>query len=300
MDISLDLLKIFKTVAYHKRIRKAAKELCVTQPSITKAIKKLESQLNVSLFAREKKGVVLTDKGKTIYRYIVDSINTLENTSLIAKDISEHEVGKLRIGAGDSITRNILKDTIIEYKKLHPLIEIEIHNSSSEHLYNDLRYGRLDLIFVNSTICVNENKYKCNKLMDIEDCFFTIPSLYEKIKNSINLKSILSQSLIVQNENYDTRIFLNSLCQKNNIQLKPTLEVDRHGLIIEFVKEGLGIGFATKQYIKSHLDSNELVEIKVDFNIEKRYIKCIHKNDNVKIKNFVELLNKNVKRDFGE
>ena len=117
MNISLDLLKIFKTVAYHKSISKAAKELCVTQPSITKSIKKLESQLNVTLFVREKKGVVLTDKGKAIYRYIVDSINTLENTDLIAKDISEHEVGKLRIGAGDSITRNILKDTIIEYKK---------------------------------------------------------------------------------------------------------------------------------------------------------------------------------------
>ena len=54
--------------------------------------------------------------------------------------------------------------------------------------------------------------------------------------SKVNLKSILSQSLIVQNENYDTRIFLNALCQKNNIQLKPTLEVDRHGLIIEFVK----------------------------------------------------------------
>lgn len=300
MNISFDLLKIFKTVAFHKSISKAAKELCVTQPSITKSIKKLESQLNVTLFVREKKGVVLTDMGKTIYRYIIDSINTLENTELIAQNINEQEVGRFKIGAGDSITRNILKDTIIEYKKLHPLIEIEIHNSSSEQLYNDLRYGRLDIIFVNSTICVNENKYKCHKLIDIEDCFFTIPSLYEKIKNTINLKSILSQSLIIQNEKYDTRIFLNSICQKNNIQLKPTLQVDRHGLIIEFVKEGLGIGFATKQYIKPYLDSNELVEIKVDFNIDKRFIKCVHKNNNIKIKNFIELLNKNIKRYYDK
>ena len=132
--------------------------------------------------------------------------------------------------------------------------------------------------------------------MDIEDCFFTIPSLYEKIKKTINLKSILSQSLIIQNERYDTRIFLNSICQKNNIQLKPTLQVDRHGLIIEFVKEGLGIGFATKEYIKPYLDSNELVEIKVDFNIDKRFIKCVHKSSNIKIKNFIELLNKNIKK----
>ena len=298
MNISLDLLKIFKTVAYHKSISKAANELCVTQPSITKAIKKLEQQLEITLFVREKKGVSLTDTGKTLYRYIIDSINTLDNVELIAKNISEQEVGKLRIGAGDSITRNILKDTIIEYKKLHPRIEIEIHNRSSENLYNDLRYGRLDLIFINSTFCINENKYKSDKLLDIEDCFFTIPEFYEKIKNSINLKSILSQSLIVQNEKYDTRLFLNSICQKNNIQLKPTLEVDRHGLIIEFVKEGLGIGFATKQYLKQYLDSNELVEIKVNFNIEKRHVKYVYKNNNIKIKNFTDLLKRNIKRQY--
>lgn len=295
MNVSFDLLKIFTTVAYYKSVSKAAKELCVTQPSITKSIKKLESQLNVTLFVREKKGVSLTDTGKTLYRYIVDSINTLDNVELIAKNINEQEIGTLRIGAGDSVTKYLLKETIIEYKKLHPRIKIEIHNRSSEQLYNDLRYGRLDLVFINSTICINENKYKCEKLIDIEDCFFTIPSIYNKIKNAINLKSILSQSLIVQNEKYDTRVFLNSLCQKNNIQLKPTLEVDRHGLIIEFVKAGLGIGFATKQYIKSYLEKEELIEIKVGFNIEKRHINYIYRTNNIKVKNFITLLNKNIK-----
>ena len=250
MNISFDLLKIFKTVAFYGNVSKAAKVLCVTQPSITKSIKKLEEQLNTSLFVREKKGMVLTDVGKNLYRYILDSINTLDNVELIIKNISEQDVGKIRIGAGDSVTKSLLKDTIVQYKQLHPGITIELYNSSSEQLYNDLRYGKLDLIFVNSTVIINDNKYKCFKLIDIEDCFFTTPERYKKIKNTINIKSILSSSLIVQNEKYDTRTFLNSICIKNNIQLKPTIEVERHGLIVEFVKEDLGIGFATKQLPK--------------------------------------------------
>lgn len=75
------------------------------------------------------------------------------------------------IGAGESVTKNILQKTIIEYKKLHPGITIELLNLCSDQLYNDSRYSRLDLVFVNSTIIVNENKYKCFKLIDIEDCF---------------------------------------------------------------------------------------------------------------------------------
>lgn len=295
MNISFDLLKVFKVVAFYGSISRAAKELCVTQSSVTKAIKKLEFQLNTTLFVREKKGVTLTDKGKDLYRYILDSINILDGTFSHVKKINELDVGRIRIGAGDSVTKSILKDSIIEYKKLHPGISVELHNSSSEQLYNDLRYGRLDVIFVNSTVIINDSKYKCFRLKDIEDCFFTNPILYEKMKNITNIKNILSSSLIVQNEKCDTRIFLNSICLKNNIQLKPTIEVERHGLIVEFVKEGLGIGFATKQYIQRFLDSGELKELKVNFDIQKRYINCVYRNvNNVKVNSFIDILKKNV------
>ena len=105
--------------------------------------------------------------------------------------------------------------------------------------------------------------------------------------------------LCLQNDKYDTRTFLNSICIKNNIQLKPTIEVDRHGLIVEFVKEELGIGFATKQYIQNYLDNNELVEIKVNFNIEKRHINGIYRNvNNPKVNNFIKLLKANINNKY--
>jgi len=294
MNISYDLLKIFKEVAYYESVSKAAKILCVTQPSVTKSIKKLESQLDMVLFVREKRGLVLSDDGKRLYKYIVDSVNTLDNVENFAKNIDENNIGVLKIGAGESVVRNILKKTIINYKKLYPGITIELINSSSEQLYSDLKYGRIDLVFINSTVIINNNKYKSFKVTDIEDCFFTTPDYFKKIQNITNLKSILSHSLIVQNENYDTRVFLNNICLKNNIQLKPTIELDRHSLIIEFVKEGIGIGFATKQYITDYLNTKELVEIPVNFNIEKRYINCVYRNDkNIKLNNFIKLLKNN-------
>ena len=296
MDISFDLLKTFKTVAFYGSISKAANILCVTQPSVTKSIKKLENKLNLTLFVREKKGMVLTDIGKALYRYIFDSINTLDNIELITKGLSENDIGKIRIGAGESLAKSYLKNTIIEYKKLHPGITIELVNLSNEQMYNELKYGKLDLIFINSTVIVNKNKYQVFKLMDIEDCFFTTPEMYEKIKNIINIRTILSQNLIVQNENHDTRLFLNNICLKNNIPLKILMEVDRHSLITEFVKSGLGIGFATKEYIKEYLDSKKLIELDTNINIEKRHINCVYRNkNNIKINKFIELLKHNLK-----
>ena len=295
MNISLDLLKVFKTVAFYNSISKAANVLCVTQPSVTKSIKNLENKLNITLFVREKKGMILTDAGKELYKYIIDSINTLDNVENIAHGIKNNDVGKIRIGAGESITKSILKKSIIEFKRLHPGITIELVNLGNEQMYNDLRYGKLDLIFINSTIFVNKNKYQVFKLMDIEDCFFTTPDMYEKLKNVTNIKSILSQNMIVQNENHDTRVFLNSICIKNNIRMKTNIVVDRHSLIVEFVKAGLGIGFATKEYIEDYLNSNELVILDTDLNIEKRYINCVYRNNkNINVNKFIELLKYNI------
>ena len=98
MNVSYDLLKVFKEVAYYESVSKAAKKLCVTQPSVTKSIKKLENSLNLTLFVREKRGIVLSDDGKRLYRYILDSINTLDNVGNFSKNISQNDIGVLKIG----------------------------------------------------------------------------------------------------------------------------------------------------------------------------------------------------------
>ena len=55
----------------------------------------------MTLFVREKKGMILTDNGKLLYRHIFDSINTLDGVELLAKNVSINDVGKLKIGAGE-------------------------------------------------------------------------------------------------------------------------------------------------------------------------------------------------------
>ena len=67
MNINLELYKVFLSVAKNESITKAANELMISQPGISKSIKNLESQLNCSLFVRTKSGVHLTNEGKMLY-----------------------------------------------------------------------------------------------------------------------------------------------------------------------------------------------------------------------------------------
>lgn len=290
MNISLDLLRIFKIVAYYNSISKAATILCVTQPSVTKSIKKLEKDLGVNLFIREKKGMRLTEDGKRVYRHITDSINILDKTELIAKEINELETGVLRIGASLSATKHLLIDAISDFKKLYPHINIKILNSPTDKLYNDLRYEKLDVIFVNSTFNVSD-RYLKKDICEIEDCFFVSKRYYEKIKNITNLESFILNNMIIQNEGFDTRTFFMNKCLKNNTKFTPILEIDRNAILVDFVLKDLGVGFATKQFIQEYLDKNQIVELKTNFNIEKRKINAIYRNNkNKKVEKLIELI----------
>ena len=82
MNIDFELYRIFYVVANHANITKASEELHITQPAISKSIKRLEDQLGGQLFVRTKRGVILTDEGKEFYNYIkkaIEYINNAEN-----------------------------------------------------------------------------------------------------------------------------------------------------------------------------------------------------------------------------
>ena len=290
MNVSLDLLRVFKIVAYHMSISKAAEVLCVTQPSVTKSIKKLEKELGVTLFIREKKGMRLTEDGKRVYRHIIDSINILDRTELIAKEINELDEGVLRIGASLSVTKYLLLDAITDLKRLYPHINIKILNSPTDKLYNDLRYDRLDVIFINSTVAVSD-RYIKEPICEIEDCFFVSAKFYDKMKNVNDVESFILNNIIIQNEGFDTRNFFVDKCLKNNAKFMPALEVDRNAILVDFVLKDLGVGFATKQFIQEYLNQNQIVELKTNFNLGKRKINAVYRNSkNKRVSKLLELV----------
>ena len=77
MNQNLSSYRIFYTVANTGNISKAAKELYISQPAISKSIQKLEEGVGCKLFSRSSRGVVLTDEGKLLYDHVSSAFETL-------------------------------------------------------------------------------------------------------------------------------------------------------------------------------------------------------------------------------
>lgn len=271
MNINLEFYKVFLSVAKNESITKAANELMISQPGISKSIKNLENQLNCSLFVRTKSGVHLTNEGKMLYSKLSDAfelINTAENSLM---EMINLKCGYLNIGISNTLTRYFLLEYLEKFHKLYPKIKIKIYTGPSSQLLIKARNGIIDFIILNLPYNIPKDFFT-QKLKTIHDCFVA-NSNYIHLKNkTISLNELNNYPLILISKGSNTRYFLDNFCLENNINLIPEMELTSHSLVTSFTKIGFGIGLCTKEFIKEELKEKQLFELDVIPRLKKRYI----------------------------
>ena len=295
MNINFELYRIFYTVANHKNITKASKELNISQPAISKSIKNLEEQLGGQLFVRTKRGVILTEEGSEFYNYIKQAIEYISNAENKFTELINLETGCIKIGISTTLTKEFLLPYLEEFHRLYPKIDIQIITNISSELFSKLRNGLIDIIILN----LNEKDYgqdiNITKCKRITDCFVINKTYSNLINNEISIKELNKYPLILQSKGSNTREFLDDFAKKNNTVLKPNIELASYSLVVEFAKIGLGIGYATKDYIKEELRNKELYEINLKEKIPSRYIGIATSNkhlSNFSTKKLIEIIMK--------
>ena len=268
-DIDLNLYKVFYKVATLGNITRAAEELYISQPAVTKAIHQLENDLGGALFIRTKRGVALTEEGKILLKYVKNILTEARNAANKFNSLIQLEEGKIHIGASATVSKHFLMPYLEEFHRLYPNIDIEITNELTTNLISDLRNGYVDFLVTNLPVkeYLDMDVQVCATLHDV----FTCSEKYLKKENkTYTLHDLLKNKVIAQKEPSNTRAFLNNYMKMNGIQFKPDIEIVSYNLVVEFIKAGFGVGYVTKEFIKQELKNNELYEIKVEPKIPTR------------------------------
>lgn len=235
----------------------------ISQPAITKSIKKLETDLGITLFNRSPKGVTLTENGKVFFEFIKNGVESFMNGEHKLTSLKNLETGTIKIGASTTVTKYFLLPYIEKFHKLYPNIDISITNHLTNTLLSMLQKGSLDLLIVNLPM-EKQNDFKVTPCFELHDCF----AGNEKYKNVISKKILLEDltinyPIITQKEPSNTRNFLNQIMKQNNINFHPKIEVVSYGLVKDFAKIGMGIAYITKEFAKEELENNQLFEIPI-------------------------------------
>lgn len=259
-DINLNLYKTFYDVAKSGSISKAAKNSYTSQPAISKAIKKLEDELETQLFYRTLNGVDLTDKGQELLYFVEKSYNNLliaERNMLETENLSR---GKLSIGMPSNIGSFYLFDKIMDFHKKYPKIEITIMTGSTSNLINLLDTHKVDFIIDTSPINVMlDEGMKVSKLTEVNYCFAVKKGTTMFDSTQIrSLQDLASHQLILPIPGTANRNDLDEVLKDNNVQIDNIINIHTSEMIISAIKKDLGVGYIISNLIENEVNNGEL------------------------------------------
>ena len=272
MEQHLSQYRIFYEVAKAGNISRAAKELYISQPAISKAIGKLESSLGVSLFTRNSRGVHLTDEGELLFVHTKAAFEFLDRGERELKRIREFNIGHLKIGVSNTLCRYILLPYLHQFIQQYPHIKITIECQSSAHTLSMLEHQQIDL----GVVAEPENKKSLAFLpvMDIQDTFVSTKNYMDnlKLREGENTDIFQTGNIMLLDRENMTRRYIDDYMAAHNIVPNQVLEVTTMDLLIEFARIGMGIGCVIREFVADSLADGSLIEIPLPDPVRKRTI----------------------------
>lgn len=249
MNINFEYYKVFYIIAKNRNITKAANELNITQPSISRMLKTMEEQMNTKLFIRKTKGVILTQEGQELYRLIGDEIeNIIKAENNFSKIINDEA---LKIA-----TNKTYLNYLIDNKKFNFLLkdnhDITFLNTNNFNLLNNqLSNNLIDFALISEPL---------NFKFDNNIKFKVLDKLHLVFVSNSNNEKINTKPLAILNNSKFNEI-CNNYIKDYNLTQNGIIKVDDYDNLYPLISNGYANGFLIKEFVINELKNNLIYEL---------------------------------------
>lgn len=253
-------LEVLIAVAEEKSFSRAAKTLHKTQPAISQAIRRLESEIGETLFDRSSKEGVLTPAGEVLLDYAKQMLNLRRTAKTAVKDLKELHHGKVTISANEHTVFYLLP-LIEEFKKRHPLIKIHVQRGVASRIPKEILAREVEL----GVISFNPKDKSVKSLPVSTDELVLIVSPGHRLadKKQVSIKDLGIESFIAHNAPSPYREQVIGKFQKHNVTLNIAVEMPSLEAIKKLVEIGTGVALVPKLTAQSELGSGQLIGLSV-------------------------------------
>ncbi|WP_084376862.1 LysR family transcriptional regulator [Pseudomonas mucidolens] len=253
--MNLKFLETFVWVARLKSFRLTAEKLFTTQASFSSRIAVLEGELGVKLFLRDSRGVSLTPDGVKVLEYAEQMMNTLQGLKQSLETTSS-KVGRIRIGAMDTVIHTWLSPLVTELMDHFPLVEIELVADTALNLCDQLQKGFLDLIL--QTDLMRQETVRSLELGSHPMGWIVAShSIYNR--DYASLADLAQERIITYSKNSHPHQDVLSLMQAHGVPAPRMNCVNSVSAITRLLRDGFGIGALPPVLVSEELARGELV-----------------------------------------
>ena len=238
--MNLQQLEYFKVIAQTKSFTTASSLLAVTQPALSKAISKLEEELDVSLFEREGRNIKITKFGLEFLKYADSALNEIERGKEKLHDMKKSGETAISISATYCIGATFVPFLISNFFQNNLQVKFNINNQATQEILRDLKNGKIDFGFYSNIEDANKYTEIESILVKKEDYVLIVPkNHYLSNKEEVSLKDLKDEYFIVYNDkSCDKKISYSELM---GYTPKISAEPDEASILAGLVAAGAGI-----------------------------------------------------------
>lgn len=239
--MQLHQLAYFVAVANRRHFTRAAEDVHVSQPALSKQIRALERELGTPLLSRARGNVALTPAGQTLLPLARRVLADVESARVQVHELVGLGRGRVRLGATPSLSTVLLPEALARFHDAYPGIELAVEESGSRDLVRLLAHGELDLALI------------ILPLHRRDPALTTAPILREPLvvaapadgsvarARSMRVRELERYPLVMFREGYDLRDATLAACRRARIEPRLVVEGGEMDAVLRFVEAGLGV-----------------------------------------------------------
>lgn len=250
--------KIFKAVAEYENMSEAAKQLYVSQPTISQTILEIERHYNVKLFERYPKKLYITEEGKHLLTFVNSLIYSFDNVS----DMSLHQMTryKIRVGATYTVSACILNDIMVNSKKRSDFLDFYVNVDNTQKIEEKLLLNELDFALVDGVI-------KSKDIVTVpiaDDCLVLVCGDEHPFakRKKIKVEELNGQNFILREDGSGTRKLFETEMASKKLSYNIKWECSSLDAIKKAVINNHGLAIMSARLIKDELENEKLFIIK--------------------------------------
>ncbi len=234
--MELNALRQFLVVSRLEHLSRAAEELRVAQPSLSRTIARLEAELGVPLFDRSGR-LRLNDTGRIFRDHVERALGELEAGRRAVTEATTQGLGAVRLASETFLT---LTAPLAAFKRSHPAAEIQLHWSPPEDMARRLRAQEIDLCVASQPI--HHPGLQSARLFE-DEVGAAVPLDHPLASRaSVTIDELADQSFVTARSGHWLRRLLDRLFAAHGLTPKIVCESDEHSAISDLISAGLGIG----------------------------------------------------------
>lgn len=281
-------IKYFLDTARTQHVTKSAQNLHIAQPALTKSIHNLEEELNVPLFTKKGRNIVLTQYGQYLKEKLTPIVNYLDRLPEELARMAETENHTIRLCVSAAST--VITQAIIEYKRMYPNINFHVLQNSKNEVFD---------IEVTTNLFYNHSAKKQNLFVLSEEIYLAVPD-NEKYENvsSVSLAEMKNEGFISLFGSKHLRTICDKFCRHCGFEPNIIFESDSPQAVKNMIGANLGVGF-WPEFTWGKINSKHVKLLKITSPVCMRDILISCKNvktDNAYVESFFEFLKAYLKR----